>query len=167
MKTVLYQNRSHALLWHYTRNLDTVKTIVDQQQLKPFGDYSDCVPNFQHWTPFMNSRVNLTDVAPEEGLHAVITGTCLQDIQARYSIEALVPTEHLEKKLPLARGYQIYTDEPVDILVLRWWNMAKVEKKLSNGWNIKRYVQNGMPYAHWEPPQDHSTRPELRPVLYQ
>lgn len=140
----------YAWLYHYVDTERRARSIAANGLMYPS---SPDLENFVEDESLSRPRVNFTDVIPEEGREVISGNTSLAVNSINYGLELLVPAKRLVQRIEFEpRCYQIYTEDPVRVIVLRWWNIDKVERWTKKfGYKINRYLNNHLiPQAVWE-----------------
>lgn len=140
-----------AHLFHYVKSEERARAIMQQGMLIPHRE--EGLPLlFPHYDPVMRTRVNVTDVRPEEGRRVIAGATGLPEDDIAYGLELLVPASGLVQAVEyLPRAYQMYTQDPVPVKVLRLWNMDRVESRRRRGTQRVHRYATPIPHAQWVP----------------
>jgi len=141
-----------VLMFHYVRNDKTARAISQEHHLLPLGDVE---PLYNTHPVYFKSRVNLTDIPPERGRKEIAIATGLHKNEICYGLELIVDGYNITNAIEgYPHAYQIFTKEAVPAVVLRTWDMDKVEQRMRAGYKIKRKF-NGIriPIAFYELPQ--------------
>ena len=116
-----------AIAYHYVHNHKTASSIARDKKL--LGNLCDDDRLGEEY----GLRVYVTEVAPEEGMEKIVAGTGLYE--PKYGLEVMIPKSYLHpgNKIPmLPRSYRIRLPrgkDGIDVIVLRTWNLSKVQKK--------------------------------------
>ena len=145
----------YALLYHYVATPQKERAIRESRVLLPNCDDEDSMIAF-YTEVYIRPRVNLTSVKPEESRSKIVAATGLTGPElVNYGLELLIPIKGLVQAFePFRSCYQIFSDQPVPVVVLHTWNMDRVGLR-----GIVRYNGNhGIPHACYGPAR--STKPQ-------
>ena len=130
-------------LFHYTHSVDIAQAIAQSGVLIPNAPAIPAGIGIPEG--YCEARVNLTTITPEEGVHAIQSGTGLV-VKPEFGLEMLIDTSkhRLSQLFPdaLPRSYHIIGDEPVTAKVTRTWNVERSQKRAEQGWRFKRFGSN-------------------------
>src|SRR3989338_8584688 len=111
----------YAWLYHYVDSEQRARSIATSGLMLPSAPDLE---NFVEDETLSRQRVNFTDVLPEEGRELISANTSVSVHNINYCLELLVPAKRLVQRIDFEpRCYQIYSKEPVRVIVLRYWNM--------------------------------------------
>ncbi|MBI2653610.1 hypothetical protein HYX02_02245 [Candidatus Woesearchaeota archaeon] len=155
MPGIIPVNGKYALMFHYAKDAETARAIRESRVLKPVIKDDNSLLYFYD-RRFAVSRVNLTDAKPEEGRDVIAAAIHTPVTDINYGLELLVEKARLERAFEfLPRAYQIFSEEPVPVTVMRVHNIDRLEDRLRRGQAIERYFgHNGLPYAYYAQQQD-------------
>ena len=138
--TVARDDVLFAVMFRYVDSLEAARTIANEKKLKPNSNHYEMVSMYNG--DYDKARINLTDVRPEEGRMVIEGATFLNPKNIQYGLELLVEPDKIEQKFHgFPRAYQIFTEDSVDVTILKIWNMDRVERRIGQGYQIHREVR--------------------------
>lgn len=137
--TVTRDDALFAVMFRYVDSLETARAVANEKKLRPDSNHYEMISMYNG--DYDKPRVNLTDVRPEEGRTVIAGATFLNPKNIQYGLELLVEPDKIEQKFQgFPRAYQIFTEDPVDVTILKIWNMDRVERRIEQGYQIRRAV---------------------------
>ena len=142
-----------AHLFHYVSDEGICRSISESHRLIPGSEDELIVMAEAEYFGYGKNRVNLTNVLPEQGIEYIRAATGLISGQPiHYGLELLIPIDDLHQRFEhLPRAWQIFTNEPVEVRVLRRWHLDRLQSRIKHGAIVHRFkTPDGFPRAHYD-----------------